>query len=197
MTSGSLRARGATASHAATALAPMERDVLAALGQDCYGRDADTLEQVVGRLLRDRAIRLAVAESFTGGLLGHRLTSVPGSSDYFERGVVAYSDRAKTELLAVPESLLRTHGAVSAPTVEAMARGICASAGTPCGLSITGLAGPDGGTPIAPVGTVYIALAFRAQVSSRRFRFVGDRASIAWQSTQMALDMLRRRLGEV
>jgi nicotinamide-nucleotide amidase len=189
-----LRARGATAGEAVQALAAIETPVRMVLGDDCYGHDAEALEEVVGRLLRERGVMLAVAESCTGGLLGHRLTNLPGSSTYFERGVIVYSNQAKMELLGVPGSVLEAHGAVSAPTAEAMARGICASAGTPCGLSITGIAGPDGGTPTKPVGTVFIGLAFREEVSSRRFRFVGDRASVKWQSSQMALDMLRRKL---
>jgi nicotinamide-nucleotide amidase len=190
-----LRARGATLAEADEALAAAEAEIAAALGPDCWGRDADTLEQVVGAMLARRGLSLAVAESCTGGLLGHRLTSVSGSSAYFERGVIVYSNDAKMDLLGVPEAILRAHGAVSAETAEAMARGICAIARTPCGVSITGIAGPDGGTPAKPVGTVFIGLAVRDQVVSRRFRFSGDRASVKWQSSLMALDMLRRTLG--
>jgi nicotinamide-nucleotide amidase len=189
-----LRARGATAEDAARQLAAVEAPVAAALGADCYGRDAETLEAVVGRRLLERGLTLAVAESCTGGLLGHRLTSVPGSSAYFERGVLVYSNRAKQELLGVPEAVLRAQGAVSAPCAEAMARGIAERAGAACALAITGIAGPDGGTPAKPVGTVFIGLARDGQVTSRRFRFAGDRARVKWLSTQMALDMLRRSL---
>ncbi|MBI1736636.1 MAG: nicotinamide-nucleotide amidohydrolase family protein [Candidatus Rokubacteria bacterium] len=190
-----LRARGATPADAAERLAEAEPRILAALGADCYGREGETLEQVVGALLKSRGLVVATAESCTGGLVGHRLTSVGGSSAYFERGVVVYSNAAKIELLGVPESVLRAHGAVSGETAEAMARGVCAIARTPCGLSITGIAGPDGGTPAKPVGTVYIGVAVNDRVMSRRFRFSGDRASIKWQSSSMALDMLRRTLG--
>ena len=189
-----LRARGASPAEAAVALASAESDIGAALGVDCYGGEGDSLEQVVGRLLAARQLTLSVAESCTGGLLGHRITTVPGSSAYFERGVIVYSNRAKMELLGVPEAVLRAHGAVSAPTAEAMARGICDRSGSACGLSITGVAGPDGGTPAKPVGTVFIGLAVRDEVVARRFRFLGDRASIKWQSSLMALDMLRRKL---
>jgi nicotinamide-nucleotide amidase len=189
-----LRARGAAPADAARALARVEGAITAALGDDCYGRDAESLELVVGRLLLAGGLTLAVAESCTGGLLGHRLTSVPGSSAYFERGVLVYSNRAKQELLGVPEEVVRTHGAVSAPCAEAMARGAAARAGTPCALAITGIAGPDGGTPAKPVGTVFVGLAVEGQVSARRFRFLGDRASVKWQSTQAAFDMLRRAL---
>lgn len=186
-----LRAKGVDA---ARALARVEPPVLDALGDDCYGRDAETLELVVGRALLERRLTLAVAESCTGGLLGHRLTSVPGSSAYFERGVLVYSNRAKEELLGVPAEVLRVHGAVSAPCAEAMARGAAERAGTACALAITGIAGPDGGTPGKPVGTVFVGLAVEGRASARRFRFLGDRASVKWQSTQAAFDMLRRAL---
>ncbi len=191
-----VRARAATLALAAAALARVEVDVRAELGIDCYGGDAETLEQVVGRLLLDRKLTLAVAESCTGGLVGHRITNVPGSSAYFERGVMVYSNRAKQELLGVPESVLRAHGAVSGQCAEAMARGMAGAAGTACALAITGIAGPDGGTPSKPVGTVFIGLTMLGDTQSRRYRFLGDRESVKWQSSQMALDMLRRSLIE-
>src|SRR5438552_17384527 len=112
--------------------------IVAMLGEDCYGRDGDTLELVVGRMLLERRLTLAVAESCTGGLLGHRLTNIPGSSAYFERGVLVYSNRAKEELLGVPEGVLRAHGAVSAPCAEAMARGVATLTSAPCALAVTG-----------------------------------------------------------
>jgi nicotinamide-nucleotide amidase len=189
-----LRTRGATTAEAAEAIAPVQAELEAALGADCYGHDADLLEEVVGRRLAARHMTLSVAESCTGGLVGHRITSIPGSSAYFERGVVVYSNRAKMELLGVPEDVLRAHGAVSAPTAEAMARGVVERSGSACGLSITGVAGPDGGSPAKPVGTVFIGLAIGDDVTSQRFRFLGDRTSVKWQSSVMALDMLRRRL---
>src|SRR3989441_2081609 len=190
-----LRARASTPAEAARSLAKAETAIVAILGGDCFGRDGDTLELFVGRMLLDRRLTLAVAESCTGGLLGHRLTNVSGSSAYFERGVLVYSNRAKEELLGVPAELLRVQGAVSAPCAEAMVRGVCERAGTPCGLAIPGIAGPEGGTAAKPVGTVFVALAVPGGVSSRRFRFAGDRASVKWQSTQAAFDMLRRALG--
>jgi nicotinamide-nucleotide amidase len=181
------RGQAAAVSAAADALAQR-------LGEDCYGHDDETLERVVGRLLLRREWMVSVAESCTGGLVSHRLTAVPGSSAWFERGVIVYSNRAKQELLGVPEAVLRGHGAVSAPCAEAMARGMAAVGRTACALSITGIAGPDGGTPAKPVGTVFIGLAVGDDVTSRHFQFAGDRASIKWQSAHMALDMLRRRL---
>ena len=189
-----LRARASSLPVAEAALREVEGQIAATLGEDCYGRDQDSLEVVVGRLLRDRNLTLSVAESCTGGLLSHRITNVPGSSAYFERGVVTYSNRAKEELLKVPPKLLVAHGAVSAPVAEAMARGICRVTGTPLGLAITGVAGPDGGTPAKPVGTVYIALATPEDASSQRFNFGGGREAVKWQSSQVALDLLRRYL---
>ncbi|MFQ5899723.1 MAG: nicotinamide-nucleotide amidohydrolase family protein [Candidatus Methylomirabilia bacterium] len=189
-----IRARGASRPVAEAGLAEAEASLTDALGPDCYGRDHESLEAVIGRLLAEQRRTLAVAESCTGGLLGHRITNVPGSSAYFERGVVVYSNRAKEELLGVPRELLVAHGAVSAEVAEAMARGICRRSGARLGLAITGIAGPEGGTPSKPVGTVYIALATPEGVSGARFHFAGDRESVKWESTQMALDLLRRHL---
>jgi nicotinamide-nucleotide amidase len=139
-----------------------------------------------------------MAESCTGGLVGHRLTNIAGSSRYVERGVVVYSNQAKEQLLGVPEELLRAHGAVSAPVAEAMAVGICRISGSACGIAVTGIAGPDGGTPAKPVGTVFIAAAAPGaagpRIEVRRFRFPGGREAVKWQSSQAALDMLRRAL---
>jgi PncC family amidohydrolase len=189
-----LLARGATRALAEAALAPVEVEVRAALGADCYGQDDDLLEAVVGRLLLERGWTVSLAESCTGGLLGHRLTNIAGSSRYVERGVIVYSNRAKEELLGVPEPLLRAHGAVSAPVAQAMAAGVCHISGSSCGLAVTGIAGPDGGSAEKPVGTVYIGCATPAGVETLRCRFSGDRVAIKWQSSQTALDMLRRRL---
>jgi nicotinamide-nucleotide amidase len=194
-----LAARAPSREAAEGALAPVERAVREALGEDCYGDVGDTLEAVVGRLLVDRGLTLSVAESCTGGLLGHRLTGIPGSSRYFERGVMVYSNEAKQELLGVPEPMLRAHGAVSAPVAEAMVAGICRLARSPCGLAVTGIAGPDGGTPAKPVGTVFIACAAPGagsdrRIEVRRFLFPGGRDAVKWQSAQAALDMLRRAL---
>jgi len=192
-----LRARGRTQAAAAKRLAEVEATVAGLLGEDCYGRDTDSLEAVVGRLLKERGLWLSVAESCTGGLVGHRITSVAGSSAYFERGVMVYTNAAKEAMLGVDEGILRAHGAVSAQCAEAMARGICARSGAACGIAVTGIAGPGGATPGKPVGTVYIAVAVRDTVEARRFWFHGDRASVKWQSSVMALDMLRRKLEQL
>jgi PncC family amidohydrolase len=193
-----LRARAASRSAAEVALALVEREVRDALGIDCWGRDQETLEVVVGRLLLDRHLTVSMAESCTGGLVGHRLTNIAGSSRYVERGVVVYSNEAKQQLLGVPEAVLREHGAVSAPVAEAMVAGICRISGSPCGIAVTGIAGPDGGTPIKPVGTVFVAAAVPGadgpRIEVRRFRFPGGREAVKWQSSQAALDLLRRAL---
>jgi nicotinamide-nucleotide amidase len=156
------------------------------------------MEVVVGRLLLERRLTVSMAESCTGGLVGHRLTNIAGSSRYVERGVVVYSNEAKQELLGVPEAMLREHGAVSAPVAEAMAAGICRVSGSPCGIAVTGIAGPDGGTPTKPVGTVYVAAAVPGtngpRIEVRRCRFPGGREAVKWQSSQAALDLLRRAL---
>jgi len=189
-----LLARGASRSLAEAALASVEPAVREALGAACYGADEDTLEGVVGRLLTDRGLRVAVAESCTGGLLTHRLTNVPGSSRFFERGVVVYSREAKEALLGVPEALLRAHGTASAPVTEAMLDGICRTSGSPCGLAVTGIVHPEGGTPDKPVGTVFVGARAPGGVRAQRFRFAGTREAIQRQASQAALDMLRRLL---
>ncbi|MBI2461038.1 MAG: nicotinamide-nucleotide amidohydrolase family protein [Candidatus Rokubacteria bacterium] len=189
-----LVARGATAAGAEATLARVEPVIAEILGEACYGRDEEPLEAVVGRLLRERGLTLAVAESCTGGLLGHRLTEVPGSSAYFERGLVVYSNEAKQALLGVPASLLAAHGAVSRPVAEVMARGVRERAGTDLGLAVTGIAGPEGGSPAKPVGTVFIAVAGADGVEARGFRFGGDRSENKALSALWALELLRRHL---
>ena len=149
------------------------------------------LEAVVGDLLRERGLTIAVAESCTGGLLASRLTDVPGSSDYVERGVVCYSNRSKTELVGVPEELIREHGAVSEPVARAMADGVRERAGTSIGIGVTGIAGPGGGTPQKPVGTVAIAVVADDEARVRTFQFIGGREMVKFQAAQAALNMTR------
>ncbi len=170
-------------------------DVTGALGAHVFSVCGQNMETVVGRRLRERGLTLAVAESCTGGLIGHRLTSVAGSSAYVDRGVVCYSDQAKRELLGVAASLLRRHGAVSAQVAGAMAEGMRARSRADVGLSVTGLAGPGGGTARKPVGLVYVGLAASKQSLTKEFRFHGDRQTITLRSSQGALDVLRRWLG--
>ncbi|MDD8014204.1 MAG: nicotinamide-nucleotide amidohydrolase family protein, partial [Acidobacteriota bacterium] len=159
-----------------------------------FSRGGEDLEEVVAGLLRKKNKTLACAESCTGGLLSHRLTNVPGSSDYFLEGIVAYGNRAKNRRLGVPARLIAAHGAVSAAVGRAMALGVREKTGSDFGLSITGIAGPAGGTPSKPVGLVYTALAWKGGVKIEENLFWGGRAQVKYQSSQKALDMLRRRL---
>jgi nicotinamide-nucleotide amidase len=164
------------------------------LGDRVYSRNGNPLEVVVGQLLRDRGATVAVAESCTGGMLGERLTSVPGSSDYFVGGCITYSNAMKVELLGVPPEVLEQHGAVSKEAAEAMAASARRRTGSTYALSITGVAGPDGGSEAKPVGTVYVAVADEAGVYTEHRRFLGDRQRIRTFTVQMALDLLRRRI---
>ena len=152
---------------------------------------AESLKRSSATLLREARWTVAAAESCTGGLLMSRLTDVPGSSDYVDRGVVCYSNRSKTELAGVPEQVIAEHGAVSEPVARAMAEGIRARARTDVGIGVTGIAGPGGGTPEKPVGTVAIAVAAGDTLSIRTFKFFGNREMVKFQSAQAALNMLR------
>jgi nicotinamide-nucleotide amidase len=168
--------------------------VLAVLGTFVYSTDGRGLEDVVGGLLADRRLTIAAAESCTGGLIMSRLTDVPGSSRYVERGVVVYSNRSKTELLGVPEAVIAAHGAVSEPVALAMAEGVRSRSGVDIGVGVTGIAGPDGGTAEKPVGTVVIAVASASGSQVRTYRFVGGREMVKFQASQAALDTVRRML---
>lgn len=155
------------------------------------------MEEVVGRLLVEQHRTIAVAESCTGGLISHRLTQVPGASAYVDRGAICYSNRAKTDMLGVPVSLIEQYGAVSREVAQAMATGIRERAGASVGLSVTGIAGPGGATETKPVGLVYVGLDGGGGGSiTKEFRFHGDRSVIKQRSSQAALDLLRRWLLE-
>ena len=186
--------RAGTAKDADTLLSSLEKEVDHRLGRFIVAKDLDTLEDMVGRLMTARNLTLAVAESCTGGLISHRLTSVSGSSNYFDRGLVTYSNRAKVELLNVPRQVLNEHGAVSRETAMAMAQGVMESSRTSLGLATTGIAGPTGGTPDKPVGTVYLALADRKQVGVKRFRFSGRRDQVTTLTAETALSWLQQYL---
>ena len=183
------------AAAAATALDRAVGELAGALGADLVSIDGTSLEAVTGQLLRARGWWVAFAESCTGGLATSRMTDIPGSSDYVERSVVAYSNRAKMELLDVPEALIQQHGAVSEPVALAMAAGIRARAGVDVGVGITGVAGPGGGTEQKPVGTVCIAVAGET-TRVRTFKFPGGREMVKAMSANWAIDMLRRYLRE-
>ena len=186
-----LTAQASNKADADVALDAAVRELQDVLGPAVYSIDGRALEQVVGDLLRDHKRTIAVAESCTGGLLASRLTDVPGSSEYVDRGVVCYSNQSKTDLAGVPEALIREHGAVSEPVAKAMAEGIRSRAGTHIGIGITGIAGPGGGTPEKPVGTVSVAVAVDDEVRVRTFQFIGSRDMVKFQAAQSALNMTR------
>jgi len=172
----------------------LAKKFLGKLKDNVFSESGEELEEVVGRLLRINKKTLASAESCSGGFLGHRLTNISGSSDYFLTSVVAYSNKAKMNLLGIPSSLLQKYGAVSSQVALAMATSIRERAQSSFGLSITGIAGPTGGTAEKPVGLVYIALAWDKGTEVSKNLFLGKREAIKYQSTQKALDLLRRHL---
>jgi nicotinamide-nucleotide amidase len=186
--------RAKTEQEAGLRLSRLESEVDHRLGRFIVAKDIDTVEDVVGRLMAARGLTLAVAESCTGGLISHRLTSVSGSSNYFDRGLVVYSNRAKAELLNVPRQVLDDFGAVSQETALAMAQGVRELSRTSLGLATTGIAGPTGGTPDKPVGTVYLALADHKQAGVKRFRFSGRRDQVTTLTAETALSWLQRYL---
>ena len=176
-------------------LQKLAKEVRSRLDDWLFAEGRDTMEEVVGRELAKRGLMVAVAESCTGGLIGHRLTQVAGSSAYVDRGAICYSNRAKTEMLGVSAELIAQHGAVSREVAAAMATGIRERAGVSAGLSVTGIAGPGGGTETKPVGLVYVGLDDgTGRPITREFRFHGGRSAIKERSSQAALDLLRRWL---
>ena len=187
---------GPAGAEGAVTIEQLLKEAKARLGDIVYGEEDETMESVVGRLLNEQQLTLAVAESCTGGLIGHRLTQVPGASTYVDRVAVTYSNRAKVEMLGVPSGLLERHGAVSADLAAAMARGIRARSGASVGVSVTGIAGPGGATESKPVGLVYVGLdGGPGEAMTKEFRFHGgDRTVIKQRSSQAALDLLRRWL---
>jgi nicotinamide-nucleotide amidase len=191
-----LRARCSTEGEAAALLVEVGGPIELLLGDRIYSRNGQSLEEVVGDLLRERHNTLSIAESCTGGLLGERITSVPGSSTYFLGGFITYTNRMKVEWLGVPEDIIAEFGAVSKETAEAMALGARRRTGSTYALSITGVAGPDGGSEKKPVGTVFVGLADAAGCQVLHRQFFGDRTRIRQFTTQMALDMLRRKCAQ-
>jgi nicotinamide-nucleotide amidase len=190
-----LTARDETESAALEKLDRVTAEVLQRLPRhQIFAYDEDTLAGIIARALTEKGLTLAVAESCTGGLITDRITDVPGSSIYLERGFVTYSDRSKTELLGVPEQIIRTHGAVSEETARLMAEGARAKSGTNLGLATTGIAGPGGGSENKPVGTVYIALADGEHTMCRHYAFRWDRRRNKIIATQAALMMLKAYL---
>ena len=186
-----LTAAAAERTSAERALDAAVRELQAALGEAIYSVDGRGLEAVVAGLLTERHLTIATAESCSGGLLSSRLTDIPGSSVYMQQGVICYSNASKTELAGVPAPLIDAHGAVSEPVAVALATGIRARAATDVGVGITGIAGPTGGTPEKPVGTVAIAVSALDDQRVRTFQFFGGRDMVKFQSSQAALNMLR------
>lgn len=188
--------RATSAETASQVIAPIEQQIRQICGVHCFGADDDTLESVVGELLKQRGETLAVAESCTGGGLGQRLTRIAGSSAYFLGGVISYANSVKQEVLNVKESDLEQYGAVSAIVAEQMAAGVRSNLHSTWGISITGIAGPDGGTETKPVGLVYVGLAGPQGTQSVEYQ-VGGLRGRDWVrdiSASHALDRLRRHL---
>ena len=186
-----ITAKAASAAEAEEMIDEMDSKLVAELGDRVFGRDEETLEAVVVRSLIERGLTLGIAESCTGGLIANRITDVPGCSAAFLAGVVSYSNDSKRDILGVPEELLIEHGAVSERVARAMAEGVRRVTGADVGISVTGIAGPTGGTPEKPVGLVYMALAKAAGTAVQRQQFMGSRKDIKWRTSQSALDMLR------
>lgn len=176
-------------------LARASQQLADALGRDVFSTDGRSMEEIVGALLRERGLTIAAAESCTGGVTMARLTDVPGSSAYVVGGVVSYSNEMKTSVLRVPDNQIQKYGAVSEPVAVMLAEGVKSLTGAHIAVSITGIAGPDGGSAQKPVGTVAIAIVDdtgRAKV--RTFRFIGGRTMVRFQASQAALEMVRRLL---
>jgi nicotinamide-nucleotide amidase len=175
----------------------MEADFRRVLGNRIFGRDQEDLATAVGRLLRARRQTVATAESCTGGMIAALLTDVPGSSDYFLGGVVAYANSVKRDWLFVSEETLRDRGAVSDAAAREMAQGARNRFAADLAVAVTGIAGPDGGTPEKPVGTVFLAVADRdGRVAAKRRSFVGDREMVRRSASSFALELVRRHLEE-
>jgi nicotinamide-nucleotide amidase len=189
-----LTATGASEAACDEALDAATGGIMPLLGRYAYSAVGEELHKVVGRLLLERGLAIAVAESCTGGLIGHLLTDVPGISASLDRDVIAYSNTAKVEGLGVDEALIGRHGAVSLEVARAMASGVRNAARTDLGLATTGIAGPTGGNAEKPVGLVYMALAFEGGVSAGKHVFTGDRHTIKQRAAAYALDLIRLRV---
>ncbi len=189
-----LTARAKTSAEAEAILAEVADEIDKTLGDYIFTRDEQTLEEVVGMYLVMKGATVAVAESCTGGMLAERLTSVPGSSQFFQSGIVVYSNESKIDLAGIPPLVLEMQGAVSKEVAIGLAESVREKIGTTIGIGITGIAGPTGGSEEKPVGTVHIAVAGPLDTNHRQFVFPGSRDKVRWQSSQAALDMVRRHL---
>ena len=173
-------------------LEPFIKEIYNTVGQYIYSTSGDTLEEVVVRRLKDKKFTLSLAESCTGGLLASRLTKLAGVSEVFDRSLITYSNRAKVEALGVPAEIIDKHGAVSHETAFAMLKGLKERSGCSCCISVTGIAGPGGGSEEKPVGLVYIGIAIEDELNVYKFNFFGERERIQVMSVLTALDLLRR-----
>jgi nicotinamide-nucleotide amidase len=179
---------------ATTIIKKVESNIRTKAENYIYGTDEEEIEDIIGKLLTNRKLKLAVAESCTGGLITDRLTNIPGSSQYFERGVVVYSNESKTELLNIPKEMISKYGAVSKEVAEAMAEDIRINAQVDIGLSTTGIAGPTGGTLEKPVGLVWIGYADRNKITAEQFLFGNDRLRVKIRASQAALNLIRKQI---
>jgi nicotinamide-nucleotide amidase len=179
---------------AANKIDAIEQKIRGFVGKFIYGKNDDTLEGIIAKLLIDRNLKISVAESCTGGLIANRITNISGSSKFFERGVVAYSNAAKVEILKVNEDTIANNGAVSLEVAMQMSEGIKSISGADIGLATTGIMGPTGATPNKPVGLVYIGICDDKICSAKEFRFGDDRLLNKDRASQVALEMLRRNL---
>jgi nicotinamide-nucleotide amidase len=175
-------------------LSEIEQKIKSKAGRFIYANSDIPLEEVVGRMMKERGLKIAVAESCTGGFLSHLLTNIPGSSNYFERGIVSYSNAAKVEILKVDEDTITEYGAVSLEVARQMAEGARATSGADIGLSITGILGPTGATPGKPIGLVYIGFCDETVCTAKKFTFGEDRIVNKQRAAQAALEMVRRSL---
>lgn len=175
-------------------ISEIEQKIRSKAGRYIFGKENELLEEVLGRILNERGLTLAVAESCTGGLVSDMLTNISGSSVYFERGVVSYSNAAKVEILKVNEDMIAEFGAVSIEVARQMAEGVKSISGTDLGLSTTGIMGPTGATEDKPIGLVYIGICDDTVCTAKEFQFGDDRVLNKQRAAQAALDMLRRHL---
>ncbi|NOZ63972.1 MAG: competence/damage-inducible protein A [Caldiserica bacterium] len=192
-----IKAKGGSPRQAEEILEKVERNIKDTIGDNIYAADTTDMEKVVGMLLTLKKKSISLAESCTGGLISHRLTNVPGSSQYFTGGIIVYSNKSKIEKLGVDPEILEKYGAVSKETAREMAVRIREKMGTDLGIAVTGIAGPAGGTREKPVGLVYTALSEANNCWVEEHRFIGERISIKIKSSQAALDLVRRYLLEL
>ena len=189
-----LTAQGKTRKDADSILSNLADQIVKKLGKAIFATNGETMEEIIGKILLERNETLAVAESCTGGLISQRLTDVPGSSRYFVESAVTYANEAKINMLGVPEKLIEEFGAVSDEVAGAMAKGVRKLANTDYAVSVTGIAGPGGGTDTKPVGTVFLGYADAKETCSKKISLPGDRHLIRWRSSQAALNYLRRKV---